>query len=239
MSGSARALALTATGFLALAACAQLPNQVDVGVGTAGYVGKEASLYAALYKPYAQMSALAYLDPPALTSDERRCPDAKKLRDPKIVDASHTAEDNLALAGWLEDLTRGGWTCIRSHSGAIGCPPNVPCAGGLFAMAWRRKDCSEVVIAFRGTVAGDRGDWESNLRWFADHKVFDQIRPGAHGDQNRDRPVRARELQAQAHRHYRPFARWRACAAGCFRRASHRLRLCVRFIAGGRFPRRR
>ena len=174
MTRSAKAgLAVLASVFAA-AACAQLPNEVDVGVGTAGYVGKEASLYAALYKPYAQMSALAYVDPPALTNDERHCPDAKKLRDPKIVDANHTAEDNLALAGWLDDLTRSGWTCIRSHSGAIGCPPNVPCAGGLFAMAWRRKDCSEVVIAFRGTVAGDRGDWESNLRWFTDRKVFDQ-----------------------------------------------------------------
>src|SRR3954467_9393704 len=112
MFGAARALALVDAGFLA--SCAQLPGEVDVGVGTAGYVGKEAALYAALYKPYAQMSALAYVDPPGLTSDERHCPDGKKLRDPKIVDADHTAQDNLALAGWLDDLKRGGWTCLRS-----------------------------------------------------------------------------------------------------------------------------
>jgi len=174
MFSGARVSALTATCLLALAACAQLPDQVAVGVGTAGYVGKQASLYAALYKPYAEMSALAYLDPPALTSDERHCPDAKKLRDPKIVDANHTAEDNLALAGWLDDLTRNGWTCMRSHSGAVRCPENVECAGGLFAMGWRRRDCSEVVIAFRGSDAGDRGDWVSNLRWFGNRSVFDQ-----------------------------------------------------------------
>jgi hypothetical protein len=172
MFGAARPLALTAAVFLA--SCTQLPNQVDVGVGTAGYVGKSASLYAALYKPYAEMAALAYLDPPALTSDERHCPDGKKLRDPKIVDANHSAEDNIALAGWLDDLARGGWTCVRSHSGAVRCPENVECLGGLFAMAWRRRDCSEVVIAFRGSDPGDRGDWASNLRWFGKRSVFDQ-----------------------------------------------------------------
>jgi len=166
--------AATLMGALTFASCAQLPTDVDVGVGTAGYVGKPAALYAALYKPYAQMSALAYLDPPALTSDDRQCPDAKKLRDPNIADASHTAEDNLALAGWLDDLQRGGWTCLRSHSGAVECPANVQCAGGLFAMGWRRSDCSEVVIAFRGSDAGDRGDWLSNLRWFGKRSIFDQ-----------------------------------------------------------------
>jgi len=159
---------------LLFAACAQLPTEVNVGVGTAGYVGKDAALYAALYKPYAEMSALAYLDPPALTSDERRCPDAKKLRDPKTADADHSVQDNLALAGWLDDLTREGWICMRSRSGAVRCPDNTECAGGLFVTAWRRRDCSEVVIAFRGSDAGDRGDWLSNLRWFRNRSVFDQ-----------------------------------------------------------------
>jgi hypothetical protein len=68
------------------AACTQqLATDADVGVGTAGYVPRSAAPYAALYKPYAQMSALAYLDRQFMTADERACPDAKKLRDPISV----------------------------------------------------------------------------------------------------------------------------------------------------------
>ena len=168
-------LLVAGLGTLAVSGCTQLPTEANVGVGTAGYVGKPAALYAALYKPYAQMSALAYADPQFLTSDGRGCPDTKKLRDPKLVDAAHSAQDNLALAEWLDDLQSGGrWICIRSHSGGVRCPANVECAQGLNVTAWRRRDCAEAVIAFRGSDAGDRGDWESNLRWFVKRPVFDQ-----------------------------------------------------------------
>lgn len=159
---------------LACAACTQLPNEADVGIGAAGYIEKQAAPYAALYKPYAQMSALAYADPQFLTTDGRGCPDAKKLRDPNLPDATHSVQENRARADWLEDLGRQGWVCLRSHSGAIDCPRNVECVPGLDATAWRRKDCSEVVIAFRGSDPDDRGDWVSNFRWFVRGTRFDQ-----------------------------------------------------------------
>lgn len=159
---------------LLVAACGQqLATDVDVGIGTAGYTARNAASYAALYKPYAQMSALAYVDKPFLSTDERACPDIKKLRDPKLANADHPATANLELAGWLDDLQRGGWTCLRTHTGAIGCPPDRPCAGGLQAMAWKARDCKEIVISFRGTDKNEPGDWESNLR-FLYRDVFDQ-----------------------------------------------------------------
>jgi hypothetical protein len=164
-----------AAALSALTACTQLPTEADVGVGTAGYTPKSAALYAALYKPYAQMSALAYTDPQFRTTDGRGCPDAARLRDPALVDVAHTADDNLTLAAWLDDLNRSGWTCIRSHTGAVGCPQGGrECVQGLDITGWRRGRCEEVVIAFRGSDANDRGDWTSNLHWFMHGSKFDQ-----------------------------------------------------------------
>jgi hypothetical protein len=163
-----------ALALLAAACGQQRTTDADVGIGTAGYVTKDATLYAALYKPYAQMSALAYTDAQFKTADARACPDAKKLRDPKLLDAAHSARDNLLLADWLDELQKNGWVCLRSHAGVVGCPSNTECAGGLEATGWWRRDCSEMVIAFRGTDRNDRGDWASNLRFLAGGKVFDQ-----------------------------------------------------------------
>ena len=40
--------------------------------------------------------------------------------------------------------------------------------------------CQEAVIAFRGTVGGDKGDWESNFHWilraFPIYDRYDQVR---------------------------------------------------------------
>jgi hypothetical protein len=159
-----------------LCACGpQFKESVDVGIGVASYVGKKGAIYAALYKPYAQMSALVYTDAQFMTSDGQGCPDVKKLRDPTLADANHRAADNVALADWLDELQAGGrWICVRSHSGAVGCPVGIECAGGLQVMAWKRRDCEEVVIAFRGTDKEDRGDWASNLRLLVFRPLFDQ-----------------------------------------------------------------
>jgi hypothetical protein len=154
--------------------CTQAPNQADVGIGTAGYLPQAAAPYAALYKPYAQMSALAYTDPQFRTTDGRGCPDAMKLRDPALADARHSVADNALLAAWLDDLNAAGWTCLRSHAGAVGCPAGKECVQGLDVTGWKRGRCDEVAIAFRGSDAGDRGDWASNLRWFMRGAKFDQ-----------------------------------------------------------------
>jgi pimeloyl-ACP methyl ester carboxylesterase len=53
---------------------------------------------------------------------------------------------------------------------------------GLGVQIWARKGmpCSEAVIVFRGTVGGDRGDWESNFHWilraFPIYDQYDQVR---------------------------------------------------------------
>jgi hypothetical protein len=169
-----RFVTVAAAAFAALTACTQLPTEADVGVGTAAYLPQPAAPYAALYKPYAQMSALAYTDAQFRSADERRCPDAKKLRDPALVDATHSADDNAALAAWLDDLNAAGWTCIRSHSGAVGCPQGKECVAGLDVTGWKRGRCEEVAIAFRGSDSNDRGDWASNLHWFTHGSKFDQ-----------------------------------------------------------------
>jgi hypothetical protein len=165
---------LAVIGALA-SACTQLPTEADVGIGTAGYIGAPAVPYAALYKPYAQMSALAYADPQFRTTDGRSCPDAAKLRDPALADAKHPANDNAQLAAWLDDLNAAGWTCVRSHAGAVGCPQgDKQCVGGLDITGWKHGRCDEVVIAFRGSDTGDSGDWASNLHWFMHGSKFDQ-----------------------------------------------------------------
>jgi hypothetical protein len=157
-----------------LAGCAQLPTEADVGIGTAAYIAKPAAAYAALYRPYAQMSALAYTDEQFLTSDGRVCPDGAKLRNPNLATAKRSVKDNTELADWLDDLQNRGWSCLRGHVGALGCPTTKGCVEGLEFMVWRRRDCSEAVIAFRGSDAGDLGDWVSNLRWFIHRPLFDQ-----------------------------------------------------------------
>ncbi len=157
-----------------LASCAQLPTEADVGIGTAAYIPRPAAAYAALYRPYAEMSALAYTDEPFLTDDGRVCPDGAKLRHANFATVKRSIEDIRQLAGWLDDLQSHGWSCLRGHVGALGCPTAKECVEGLEFMVWRRRDCSEAVIAFRGSDSGDVGDWLSNLRWFIHRPLFGQ-----------------------------------------------------------------
>jgi hypothetical protein len=164
-SRSSRALLLAAAMVaVALAGCAQSPKNVAVGIGTSAYRETPAQPFAYLYLPYAQMAVLAYTDQPYLTNG---CPSAVRLR------ASPT-EENLTAAARLDGLSAGGWTCLFGQAGAVGCPPGRRCAEGLEYHVWRRKNCGEAVIAFRGTDSGDIGDWLSNLRWFVSSSVFDQ-----------------------------------------------------------------
>jgi hypothetical protein len=145
---------------LAAAGCAQSPKDVAVGIGTAAYDMKPAQPFAVIYKPYAEMAAVAYTDPQYLTGG---CPDANKVRaaDP----------DKAAMIG---NLTRAGWVCRFGHVGPVGCKAGEPrCVDGLEYHVWRRG-CSEAAIAFRGTDANEIGDWLSNFRWFIARPLFDQ-----------------------------------------------------------------
>jgi hypothetical protein len=157
-----------------MAGCAHNPNQVAVGIGTAAYVDKSAPPYAALYLPYAQMASLAYADPQFLARGTTPdCPDAAPLRAPALVDATHSAADNERLARWRDALGRH-WQCLFGGIGPLDCPRGIQCVEGLQYQVWRRRDCGEAVIAFRGSDGGDAGDWISNFRWFIARPVFDE-----------------------------------------------------------------
>lgn len=158
-------LAAVLTAF-AVAGCAHNPQEVAVGIGTAAYVPKPAKPYAVLYKPYAEMAALAYTNPLYLT--DKTCPDAGKLR------AGGTAETR-ASVNMLDDLNGAGWSCRFGHIGPYGCKAGTPrCVDGLEYHVWRHGRCGPAVIAFRGTDANEIGDWLSNLHWFVGRRLFDQ-----------------------------------------------------------------
>jgi hypothetical protein len=158
-----------------LAACAQNRDKVAVGIGTAYYVPDDARPYAALYLPYARMASLAYTDLQFLARGKARpyCPDVGLLRSPGGVDATHPAEDNQRLARWLLALDRD-WQCLSGGVGPLNCPKGVRCVDGLQYQVWRRRDCSEAVIAFRGTDRTQAGDWLTNLHWLVGRWFFDQ-----------------------------------------------------------------
>lgn len=165
---------MAALAVLALAACTQ-PGKVSVGIGTAAYVPQDAHPYAALYLPYAEMATLAYTDKQFLSRDgaRRYCPDKTLLNSPALVDEQHPATYNQSLAHWLAALNPH-WQCLSGGIGPLDCPRGIKCVDGLQYQVWRRKDCDEAVIAFRGTDAGEIGDWLSNLRWFVARPLFDQ-----------------------------------------------------------------
>jgi hypothetical protein len=154
---------------LTVCACAQRYDQVAVGIGTGAYKRESAAGYAALYRPYAQMASLAYTDQENLFSKSSTraplCPDRARLQS-----ASVTRE----AARWVNQLEAEKWSCLFGRIGYDSCLPGQRCATGLEYQVWRRTDCHEAVIAFRGTDAGDIGDWISNFRWFVLAPYFDE-----------------------------------------------------------------
>jgi hypothetical protein len=158
--------ALLALMAAAVADCAHKPGEVSVGIGTAAYTSVAANPYAVLYKPYAEMATLAYTNPPYVTGDS--CPSVHKLR-------ADPTEDNQAALKMLADLAGADWSCRSGHIGPYGCRSGTRrCLEGLEYHVWRRGHCGDAVIAFRGSDAGDIGDWLSNFRWFVGRKFFDQ-----------------------------------------------------------------
>jgi hypothetical protein len=160
---------------IAAAGCSQLRTDVAVGIGTEAYQTEPAKPYAFLYRPYAEMASLAYTDKQFLSDRRPQCPSLAKLRDPTLVDANHSAQDNQTAAGRLYNLHHvEGWSCLFGHVGVIDCPRAKECVDGLEYHVWRRNDCKEAVIAFRGSDPNDVGDWLSDLRWFIPRPLFDQ-----------------------------------------------------------------
>lgn len=143
-----------------LAACASQPaDKVQISIGTSEQKYASADPFVALYIPYAKMSAIAYTDAEYL--DENHCP-AFDQHPPRN-------EDNQTLAQWVKSLNVSGWRCLFGRRGALSCPQrysNCHPVEGLELHVWRRGDCGQIVIAFKGTDPNEIGDWVSNLRWF-------------------------------------------------------------------------
>lgn len=119
--------------------------------------------FAALYTPYARMSALAYTNKPQL--DEKDCPDLAKFGA-----AAGSDREAAQRASWMRRLAHEKWQCIGGHVGPLPCPsgkPHCNAIGGLQLHVWVNKSrrCAPVVV-FRGTDITDIGDWISNFRWF-------------------------------------------------------------------------
>jgi pimeloyl-ACP methyl ester carboxylesterase len=90
--------------------------------------------------------------------------------------------DDLRAARWLRE-----WRYVWSCDGPDACGVRMrgqsgPIADGLGVQIWARRGvrCPDAVIAFRGTVGGDKGDWESNFHWilraFPIYDQYDQVR---------------------------------------------------------------
>ncbi|MEA2986096.1 MAG: hypothetical protein QOD94_2350 [Alphaproteobacteria bacterium] len=61
-----------------------------------------------------------------------------------------------------------GWHPEPPVEGPLPCPDGAPCGlrlPGIGYQVWRRNDCKEIVIAFRGTEFERLDDWMSNLHW--------------------------------------------------------------------------
>lgn len=147
---------------LVVAACARDKSEVSVAIGTAAYQPDSSPKYAKLYRPYAQMSALAYTDRDYVNG--ALCPDADKL-----------ARHDTQLAAWARQLKREGWACKFGGIGFQNCPHGVQCVDGLEFHVWQ-QGCRQAVIAFRGSDVRDIGDILSDFRWFLLFRVFDQYR---------------------------------------------------------------
>jgi pimeloyl-ACP methyl ester carboxylesterase len=91
-------------------------------------------------------------------------------------------DDDQRAARWLDE-----WRYVWSCNGPDECGVRLAGQGetvsdGLGVQIWARKgaECPEVVIAFRGTMSGDKGDWESNFHWilraFPVYDQYDQVR---------------------------------------------------------------
>ena len=139
----------------------------------------EAGPVAACVLPYALLAEQSY--DPEVYATHRIAPRASACvaDDPKNCDAR--ADDQRA-ARWLDEW-RYVWSCDGpDECGVRTAGQSEPVADGLGVQIWARKRvrCQEAVIAFRGTVGGDKGDWESNFHWilraFPIYDRYDQVR---------------------------------------------------------------
>ena len=137
---------------------------------------QKAGPVAARVLPYALLAEQSY--DPRVYLTHRIAPRASACDDP--IDCDTHADDEHA-ARWLDEW-RYVWSCNGPDQCGVRTAGQSEPVGGLGVQIWARKgaQCPEVVIAFRGTVGGDKGDWESNFHWilraFPIYDQYDQVR---------------------------------------------------------------
>src|SRR5208282_3435766 len=184
---SARAFNLIAAAITLplLSGCAGLhldqgPDQVIQRTeGEDNYAQRQkAGPVAARVLPYALLAEQSY--DPRVYTNRRAAPRATACgaNDPKDCEAR--ADDQRA-ARWLDEW-RYVWGCDGPDQCQVRTAGQSEPVGGLGVQIWARKGvrCPEAVIAFRGTVGGNKGDWESNFHWilraFPIYDQYDQVR---------------------------------------------------------------
>lgn len=165
-----------------LCGCAQLhltqgPNQVIQRTEGADNYDRNQSAgpTAARVLPYALLAEQSY--EPSVYTGHRMAKRGCSAEDSVVC----SPDDAKRAAQWL-DQWRYVWSCdgptecnVRTHG------ESQP-SGGLGVQIWARKgaQCHEAVIAFRGTMQGNKGDWESNFHWilraFPVYDQYDQVR---------------------------------------------------------------
>jgi hypothetical protein len=140
---------------------------------------QKAGPVAARVLPYALLAEQSY--DPRVYVTRRTAPRAAACAADNPKDCDARADDERA-ARWLDEW-RYVWSCNGpDECGVRTTGQSEPVADGLGVQIWARKGarCPEAVIAFRGTVGGDKGDWESNFRWilraFPIYDQYDQVR---------------------------------------------------------------
>src|SRR5271155_5672929 len=139
---------------------------------------QKAGPVAARVLPYALLAEESYDPQGYQTHRTAPRPPACAADDHKNCDAR--AEDERA-ARWLQEW-RYVWSCDGPDECGVRTAGQSAPVGGLGVQIWARKGvrCPEAVIAFRGTVGGDKGDWESNFHWilraFPIYDQYDQVR---------------------------------------------------------------
>jgi pimeloyl-ACP methyl ester carboxylesterase len=184
---SARAARLIAAAIAlpSLSGCAGLhlaqgPDQVIQRTeGEDNYAQRQtAGPVAARVLPYALLAEQSY--DPEVYATHRIAPRATVCVGDNPKGCEARADDERA-ARWLDEW-RYVWSCDGPDECGVRTAGQSEPVGGLGIQIWARKGvrCPEAVIAFRGTVGGDKGDWESNFHWilraFPIYDQYDQVR---------------------------------------------------------------
>lgn len=171
MSGLRRVLLLMCAGLALLtAACSQVhisPHEKEAIVRLGKFNSRDQALIpvetiAGYYVPYALLSVRSYGD------DKSGGERWDKLLNAVDKDGRPLRAKVLAWFSEWADLGHGDFAddylpCSQKRIDEGRCNIKVP---GIAYQVWARKNCSEIVVSFRGTNFSEVNDWITNFHWF-------------------------------------------------------------------------